>query len=164
MEFRRVLFRSLHSGGKFSDKAYATSGGLHGVGVAVVNALSADTVVEVARNKELFRQSCSRGHPTSGLEKLGATPNRRGTSVSFTPDTEIFGPTAHFRPARLYRLARSKAYLFRGVEIRWKCAPELIGDDTPASAVFQFPGGDRKSTRLNSSHECASRMPSSACK
>src|SRR3546814_9627821 len=98
----------------------------------------------VARNKELFRQNFSRGHPTSGLEKLGATPNRRGTSVSFTPDTEIFGPTAHFRPARLYRLARSKAYLFRGVEIRWKCAPELIGDDTPAR--------DRKSTRLNSSH------------
>ncbi|API57961.1 DNA topoisomerase IV subunit B [Tardibacter chloracetimidivorans] len=136
-----VIMTTLHSGGKFSDKAYATSGGLHGVGVSVVNALSADTVVEVARNKELFRQSFSRGHPTSGLEKLGATPNRRGTSVSFTPDTEIFGPTAHFRPARLYRLARSKAYLFRGVEIRWKCAPELIGDDTPASAVFQFPGG-----------------------
>src|SRR3546814_13114736 len=95
----------------------------------------------VARNKELFRQNFSRGHPTSGLEKLGATPNRRGTSVSFTPDTEIFGPTAHFRPARLYRLARSKAYLFRGVEIRWTCAPELIGDDTPARAVFQFPVG-----------------------
>ena len=136
-----VIMTTLHSGGKFSDKAYATSGGLHGVGVSVVNALSSDTVIEVARNKELFRQSFSRGHPTSGLEKLGATPNRRGTSVSFTPDTEIFGPTAHFRPARLYRLARSKAYLFRGVEIRWKCAPELIGDDTPASAVFQFPGG-----------------------
>src|SRR3546814_1563445 len=135
---------ALHSGGKFSYKAYATAGGLHGVGVSVVNALSADTVVEVARNKALFRQSFSRGHPTSGLEKLGATPNRGGTSVSFTPDTEIFGPTAHFRPARLYRLARSKAYLFRGVEIRWKCAPELLGDDTPAR--------DRKSTRLNSSH------------
>src|SRR3546814_15383687 len=85
-----------HSGGKVSDRAYATSGGLHGVGVSGVNALSADTVVEVARNKELFRQSFSRGHPTSGLEKLGATPNRRGTSVSFTPDTEIFGRTAPF--------------------------------------------------------------------
>ena len=136
-----VIMTTLHSGGKFSDKAYATSGGLHGVGVSVVNALSAETVVEVARNKELYRQSFSRGHATSALEKLGPTPNRRGTSVSFVPDVEIFGPTAHFKPARLYRLARSKAYLFRGVEIRWKCAAELIGDDTPAIAVFQFPGG-----------------------
>jgi topoisomerase-4 subunit B len=136
-----VIMTTLHSGGKFTDKAYATSGGLHGVGVSVVNALSTETVIEVARNKELFRQSFSRGHPTSGLEKLGSTPNRRGTSVSFSPDPEIFGPTAHFKPARLYRLARSKAYLFRGVEIRWKCAPELIGDDTPPAATFQFPGG-----------------------
>jgi len=136
-----VILTTLHSGGKFSDKAYATSGGLHGVGVSVVNALSTETVIEVARGRELYRQSFSRGLPTSKLEKLGAAPNRRGTSVTFTPDAEIFGATAHFRPARLYRLARSKAYLFRGVEIRWKCDPSLIGDDTPASAVFQFPGG-----------------------
>ncbi len=136
-----VILTTLHSGGKFSGKAYATSGGLHGVGVSVVNALSSQLVVEVARNKELYRQRFSRGLPTSGLEKLGAVPNRRGTTVSFVPDTEIFGETARFKPSRLYKLARSKAYLFRGVEIRWKCAPELIGDDTPPTATFQFPGG-----------------------
>jgi topoisomerase-4 subunit B len=131
----------LHSGGKFDGKAYATSGGLHGVGISVVNALSEDTVIEVARNRELFRQRFSKGLTLGPIEKLGPTPNRRGTSVAFTPDPEIFGPELHFKPARLYKLARSKAYLFAGVEIRWKCAPELIIDDTPAEAVFQFPGG-----------------------
>ena len=136
-----VILSTLHSGGKFSDKAYATSGGLHGVGISVVNALSTETVIEVARNKELFRQRFSRGETLGPIEKLGAAPNRRGTSVSFTPDPEIFGPSAHFRPARLMRLARSKAYLYAGVEIRWKCDPALIGDDTPPEAVFQFPGG-----------------------
>ncbi|HEX7874241.1 MAG TPA: DNA topoisomerase IV subunit B, partial [Sphingobium sp.] len=135
-----VIMTTLHSGGKFTDKAYATSGGLHGVGISVVNALSVVTVVEVARNKELFRQSFAQGFPTSGLERVGSAPNRRGTSVSFIPDHEIFGEQK-FKPARLYRLARSKAYLFAGVEIRWKCAPELISDDTPTEAVFQFPGG-----------------------
>src|SRR3954466_6240017 len=136
-----VILTKLHSGGKFSNKAYATSGGLHGVGVSVVNALSSETAVEVARNKELYRQTFSRGEPTSPLEKLGPTPNRRGTSVAFVPDAEIFGEEAKFKPARLYRLARSKAYLFAGVEIRWKCDPALIADDTPPEAVFQFPGG-----------------------
>ncbi|ATE65975.1 DNA topoisomerase IV subunit B [Rhizorhabdus dicambivorans] len=136
-----VILTTLHSGGKFDGKAYATSGGLHGVGVSVVNALSTETVIEVARNKELFRQRFSRGHAVSKLEKLGAAPNRRGTSVSFSPDPEIFGASAHFRPGRLMRLARSKAYLYAGVEIRWKCDPSLIGDDTPSEAVFQFPGG-----------------------
>ncbi|BBC99639.1 MULTISPECIES: DNA topoisomerase IV subunit B [Sphingobium] len=135
-----VILTTLHSGGKFEGKAYATSGGLHGVGISVVNALSTDTVVEVARNKELFRQKFSQGLPVTTLEKVGAAPNRRGTLVSFVPDTEIFGEQK-FKPARLHRLARSKAYLFAGVEIRWKCAPELINDDTPAEAVFQFPGG-----------------------
>jgi topoisomerase IV subunit B len=135
-----VILSTLHSGGKFAGKAYATSGGLHGVGVSVVNALSSETVVEVARNRELFRQSFSRGITMGPLEKLGPTPNRRGTSVSFVPDTEIFGEL-HFKPQRLFRLARSKAYLFAGVEIRWKCAAELISDDTPPEAVFQFPGG-----------------------
>jgi topoisomerase-4 subunit B len=136
-----VILTTLHSGGKFSDKAYATSGGLHGVGVSVVNALSSDTVIEVARNRELYRQTFSKGLPTSKLQKLGAAPNRRGTSVAFTPDTEIFGEAMRFRPARLYRLARSKAYLYAGVEIRWRCDPALLLDDTPAEAVFQFPGG-----------------------
>jgi len=136
-----VILSMLHSGGKFNGKAYNTSGGLHGVGVSVVNALSSETTVEVARNRELYRQRFSRGHTLGPIEKLGATPNRRGTSVSFVPDTEIFGPEMHFKPARLYKLTRSKAYLFAGVEIRWKCAPELVVDDIPAEAVFQFPGG-----------------------
>jgi topoisomerase IV subunit B len=135
-----VILSTLHSGGKFEGKAYATSGGLHGVGISVVNALSEDTVVEVARNKELFRQRFAKGITLGPIEKLGPVNNRRGTSVSFRPDPEIFGEL-QFKPNRLYRLARSKAYLFAGVEIRWKCAAELIGDDTPPEAVFQFPGG-----------------------
>ena len=136
-----VILSTLHSGGKFAGKAYATSGGLHGVGVSVVNALSSDTVVEVARDRQLYRQRFAKGITQGPLEHLGGTPNRRGTSVAFTPDTEIFGTDLRFKPARLYKLARSKAYLFAGVEIRWKCAPELIEGDTPAEAVFQFPGG-----------------------
>ncbi|MFT3968512.1 MAG: DNA topoisomerase IV subunit B [Sphingobium sp.] len=135
-----VILTMLHSGGKFSDKAYQTSGGLHGVGISVVNALSVSTEIEVARNRELFRQRFSRGLPEGPLEKIGTAPNRRGTTVRFEPDTEIFGNLT-FKPARLYKLARSKAYLFAGVEIRWKCAAEIIADDTPAEAVFQFPGG-----------------------
>ncbi|HZV18361.1 MAG TPA: DNA topoisomerase IV subunit B [Sphingobium sp.] len=136
-----VILTTLHSGGKFSDKAYATSGGLHGVGISVVNALSLATDIEVARNRELFRQRFSRGHALGPLEKVGAAPNRRGTSVAFTPDSEIFGEL-RFKPARLHRLVRSKAYLYAGVEIRWKCDPALIMDETvPAEATFQFPGG-----------------------
>jgi topoisomerase IV subunit B len=135
-----VILSTLHSGGKFAGKAYATSGGLHGVGVSVVNALSSETIVEVARNKELFRQRFSRGITMGPLEKLGPVNNRRGTTVTFIPDTEIFGEM-HFKPQRLFRLARSKAYLFAGVEIRWKCDPALITDETLAEAVFQFPGG-----------------------
>ncbi|WP_395636363.1 ATP-binding protein, partial [Sphingorhabdus sp.] len=136
-----VILTTLHSGGKFTDKAYATSGGLHGVGVSVVNALSTDTVVEVARNKQLYRQRFAQGHPVGKLEELGPTPNRRGTTISFTPDPEIFGADAKFKPARLFKLARSKAYLFAGVEIRWRCDAELASEDVPAEAVFQFPGG-----------------------
>ena len=155
-----VILTTLHSGGKFSDKAYATSGGLHGVGVSVVNALSSDTVIEVARNRELFRQTFAKGLPTSKLEKLGAAPNRRGTSVAFTPDTEIFGDAAKFKPARLHRLARSKAYLFAGVEIRWRCDSSLITDETPPEAVFQFPGGlsDHLKEQLGD-RECATSVP-----
>jgi len=135
-----VILTTLHSGGKFSGKAYATSGGLHGVGVSVVNALSSDTRVEVARNREVFAQEFSRGLPLAPLKKVGDTPNRRGTTVSFTPDTEIFGDR-QFKPQRLFKLARSKAYLYAGVEIRWKCAPSLASEDVPEEAVFQFPGG-----------------------
>src|ERR1044072_727999 len=123
-----VSLTMLHSGGQFSDKAYATSGGLHGVGVSVGNALSSETIVEVARGKQLYRQTFARGLPTSKLTELGATQNRRGTTVAFTPDAEIFGEAAKFNPARLYRLGRAHGYLFAGVEIRWKCDAELIAD------------------------------------
>ncbi|MBR0553689.1 DNA topoisomerase IV subunit B [Stakelama marina] len=150
-----VILSTLHSGGKFSAKAYATSGGLHGVGVSVVNALSSDTVVEVARDRQLYRQHFSRGVTLGPLEHLGQTPNRRGTMTAFTPDTEIF-KELQFKPARLYKLARSKAYLFAGVEIRWKCDPAIITDDTPSEAVFQFPGGlaDHLKEQVNG-RECA---------
>jgi topoisomerase-4 subunit B len=136
-----VIMTTLHSGGKFEGKAYSTSGGLHGVGVSVVNALSTETIVEVAREKTLYRQAFSRGQPTSKLIEVGAAPNRRGTTVSFTPDPEIFGADAKFTPERLYKLARSKAYLFAGVEIRWRCDPSLSNEEVPEQAVFQFPGG-----------------------
>src|SRR6476661_1446338 len=136
-----VIMTTLHSGGKFEGKAYSTSGGLHGVGVSVVNALSAETIVEVARDRILYRQSFSKGVATSPLETVGPTPNRRGTSTSFIPDPEIFGADAKFSPENIYQLARSKAYLFAGVEIRWRCDPSLTSADVPESAVFQFPGG-----------------------
>ncbi|MEO7564496.1 MAG: DNA topoisomerase IV subunit B [Sphingomicrobium sp.] len=136
-----VIMSTLHSGGKFEGTAYSTSGGLHGVGVSVVNALSSDTLVEVARDKTLYRQSFSRGLATSTLEQVGPAPNRRGTTVAFTPDVDIFGADAAFDPKRLYQLARSKAYLFAGVEIRWRCDPALASDAVPETAVFQFPGG-----------------------
>jgi topoisomerase-4 subunit B len=136
-----VILTMLHSGGKFSGKAYATAGGLHGVGISVVNALSESLVVEVARGKQLFRQAYARGVPQGPLEPLGPAPNRRGTTVSFRPDPEIFGADARFSPERLFRLARSKAYLFGGVEIRWRCAPELARDGVPEAQVFLFPGG-----------------------
>ena len=133
-----VIFCTLHAGGKFSGTAYQTSGGLHGVGASVVNALSDYMIVEVARNKELFRQSFSRGNPVKTIEKLGSAPNRRGTMVHFHPDEEIFG-SHRFKPARLFKTIRSKAYLFSGVEIRWKTA---IDDNiTPLEASFHFPGG-----------------------
>ncbi|HNB27711.1 MAG TPA: ATP-binding protein, partial [Alphaproteobacteria bacterium] len=137
-----VLLTTLHSGGKFSGKVYDTSGGLHGVGMSVVNALSDDFTVEVARDKELYVQSYSKGKPKGKLKNTGSV-NRRGTTIRFHADPEIFGKQAHFRPNRLYRMCRSKAYLFRGVEIRWSCDPSLIqaGDDTPAQETLHFPGG-----------------------
>jgi topoisomerase-4 subunit B len=136
-----VIMTTLHSGGKFEGKAYSTSGGLHGVGVSVVNALSTETIIEVARDKVLYRQAFAKGLATSKLETVGAAPNRRGTTVIFTPDPEIFGADARFSPDRLYKLARSKAYLFAGVEIRWRCDPSLTSPDVPETATFQFPGG-----------------------
>ena len=154
-----VILSTLHSGGKFSGKAYATSGGLHGVGVSVVNALSSHTRVEVARDKQLYAQEFSKGQTLGPIEKLGATPNRRGTTVTFTPDSEIFGDR-QFKPARLFKLARSKAYLFAGVEIRWKCAPGLVSDDVPAEATFKFPGGlaDHLAEQIGE-RECVTAQP-----
>ncbi|KGF67249.1 DNA topoisomerase IV subunit B [Hoeflea sp. BAL378] len=137
-----VIMTVLHAGGKFDSKVYETSGGLHGVGISVVNALSDDLEVEVARNRKLYRQRFSKGLPQGGLEELGDVHNRRGTRVRFHPDPQIFGPALSFDPGRLYRMARSKAYLFGGVEIRWSCAPSLVeGSETPDKAVFHFPGG-----------------------
>ncbi|MGL4413119.1 DNA topoisomerase IV subunit B [Roseinatronobacter monicus] len=133
-----VILCTLHAGGKFSGKAYETSGGLHGVGASVVNALSDHLRVEVARNRELYVQEFSRGIPQGPVAKVGPAPNRRGTTFTFHPDPEIFG-TLKFRPARLLKMVRSKAYLFSGVEIRWKSVVE--DGDTPMEAVFHFPGG-----------------------
>ncbi|MGB8817904.1 MAG: DNA topoisomerase IV subunit B [Rhizobiaceae bacterium] len=138
-----VIMTTLHSGGKFDSKVYETSGGLHGVGVSVVNALSDVLEVEVARNRRLYRQRFSRGIAQGKIEELGEVHNRRGTKVRFHPDPQIFGKDAKFEPARLYRMARSKAYLFGGVEIRWSCDPSLLTtkDAPPEKAVFHFPGG-----------------------
>jgi topoisomerase IV subunit B len=135
-----VIFTTLHSGGKFSGKAYETSGGLHGVGSSVVNALSERLEVEVARDRTLWTQAFERGKPVGKLKNAGSIHNRRGTTVRFRPDPQIFAKP-DFSPARLYRLCRSKAYLFRGVEIRWSCDPSLVKDDTPHGAVLHFPGG-----------------------
>ncbi len=141
-----VILTTLHSGGKFGGKAYNTSGGLHGVGSSVVNALSEMMEVEVARDRTLWKQSYALGKPTTKLVNAGPVHNRRGTTIRFRPDPSIFGQQ-RFLPARLYRLCRSKAYLFRGVEIRWSCAPVLLmgKDETPAEAVLHFPGGLRDS-------------------
>ena len=135
-----VIMTVLHSGGKFSGKAYETSGGLHGVGVSVVNALSERVEVTAFKDGFEWRQAFTRGKPIGGIEKLGPT-RKHGTWIRFTPDPVIFGEGAVFKPARLYRMARSKAYLFGGVEIRWSCDPSRIHDQTPAEATFRFPNG-----------------------
>jgi topoisomerase IV subunit B len=138
-----VIMCTLHAGGKFDSKVYETSGGLHGVGISVVNALSEHLEVEVARGGQLYRQVYARGKPTGGLEKLGRTPNRRGTKVRFKPDAQIFGAKVKFSPLRLFKMARAKAYLFGGVEIRWHCDKELLHgiDDVPETETFHFPDG-----------------------
>ena len=138
-----VIMTTLHSGGKFSDKAYATAGGLHGVGISVVNALSERVEIEVARDRKLYVQAFERGHVVGPVELAGAAPNRRGTSVRFRPDTEIFGDKLRFKPARLFQMARSKAYLYRGVEVRWSCDPALLPEESkiPAEAMLTYPNG-----------------------
>src|SRR5712675_15764 len=138
-----VIMCTLHSGGKFDSKVYETSGGLHGVGVSVVNALSSRLEVEVARSQKLYRMNFERGQPKGKLEDLGKINNRRGTRIRFKPDAEIFGAKASFKPQRLFKMTRSKAYLFGGVEIRWRCDPALLKglEDVPAEDSFHFPGG-----------------------
>ena len=138
-----VIMTTLHSGGKFSGEIYETSGGLHGVGLSVVNALAERLTVEVARDQNMWRQTYQRGVPDGPLKDDGVVRNRRGTTINFHPDATIFGPRNHFKPTTLYRMARSKAYLFRGVEIRWTCDETLLtdGDETPAKETLHFPGG-----------------------
>ena len=138
-----VIMTTLHAGGKFDSGAYETSGGLHGVGVSVVNALSEHLVVEVARNRKLYLQEFKQGIAQGKIKNGGEVHNRRGTRVSFKPDPEIFGKNCKFDPARLFKMARSKAYLFGGVEIRWTCDPSLIkeGSEATEKATFHFPGG-----------------------
>jgi topoisomerase IV subunit B len=157
-----VILTTLHSGGKFGARVYQTAGGLHGVGLSVVNALAEELVVEVARNRQLWRQRYRRGLPQAKLEALGNTPNRRGTMVRFRPDSEIFGTTARFRPTLLHRMARSKAYLFRGVEIRWQCDPELLAGTTgvPEREVFHFPAGLEDFLKATlAGRECVTDLP-----
>jgi topoisomerase-4 subunit B len=137
-----VIMCTLHAGGKFDSEVYETSGGLHGVGVSVANALSERLEVEVWREQTHYRMAFERGVPKGKLEKLGRVPNKRGTKVRFKPDAQIFGAKAAFKPERLFKMSRSKAYLFGGVEIRWHCAPELLhGDDVPENATFHFAEG-----------------------
>lgn len=138
-----VIMTMLHSGGKFGGSAYKVSGGLHGVGLSVVNALSERLTVEIARDKKLWRQEYSRGYPMGPLELVGNAPNRRGTSITFKPDPEIFGVNSNLCPNRIYRMARSKAFLFKGIHINWNCAPEVLceGDQTPQQAELNFPNG-----------------------
>ena len=138
-----VILTTLHAGGKFDSKVYETSGGLHGVGVSVVNALSEVLEVEVARGQQLYRQVYRRGRPDGPIENMGRVHNRRGTMVRFKPDEQIFGKGAKFDPARLFRMARSKAYLFGFVEIRWSCDPATIrsGTEVPVKQTLHFPGG-----------------------
>lgn len=138
-----VILTTLHSGGKFGGDAYATSGGLHGVGLSVVNALAQRLVVEVAKDKKLWTQTYERGAPVTKLTDGGTVSNRRGTSIAFLPDPQIFGAGAKFKPSILFKMARSKAYLFRGVEIRWSADPKILkaDDKTPESATLHFPGG-----------------------
>src|SRR6187455_3243695 len=137
-----VIMCTLHAGGKFDSEVYETSGGLHGVGVSVANALSDRMEVEVARGQKLYKMVFERGKPKGKLQDAGKAPNRRGTTVRFHPDPEIFGAKAHFVPERVFRMTRSKAYLFGGVEIRWSCAKELVeGTDVPEKATFHFEEG-----------------------
>ena len=148
-----IIMTTLHAGGKFDSKAYETSGGLHGVGISVVNALSDEVITEVARDQVLYRQRFSRGKPLGGLETVGKVHNRRGTTHRFHPDPQIFGAKAGFSPERIFRMARSKAYLFGGVEIRWSCDESMATEAVPAKEIFHYPGGLREFTESRISGE-----------
>jgi len=136
-----VIFTTLHSGGKFNGDAYQTSGGLHGVGSSVVNALSEKLIVDIYRDRKHYQQTYAQGKPQTPLNLLGDVQNKRGTSITFKPDPIIFGATQHFKPSKLYKLIRSKAFLFKGVKIIWRCDPALIKDDTPQEEILHFPNG-----------------------
>ena len=134
-----VILTTLHSGGKFNNKTYQTSAGLHGVGLSVVNALSSKLLVQVIREGKLFEQEYSRGKPINNISP-GKNPSKiaHGTIIHFTPDDEIFD-NVEFDPSRLYKLARSKAYLFGGVKIHWHC--EITTEEIPENEVICFPAG-----------------------
>ena len=150
-----VILTTLHSGGKFSDKSYQTSGGLHGVGISVVNALTSALDIEVYRDGVVYTQKYSRGVPLTKLEKSTVAKKLRGTKITFIPDPEIFGKSLKLKPKKVYDLAKSKAYLYKGVEIHWSCHPELIlSNEVPLSDVIHFPGGlrDYLDSKLDKNH------------
>jgi len=137
-----VILTTLHSGGKFNNNVYKTSGGLHGVGSAVVNALSSEMVVTIARDGYEWHQTFSRGKTTSPITRGDATKGH-GTKIRFTLDDEIFGANAVFKPIKIYRMARAKAFLSRGVKIDWHCNPTLLTEDMgiPADTTFYYANG-----------------------
>lgn len=137
-----IILTTLHSGGKFNNNVYKTSGGLHGVGSSVVNALSAEMIVVISRDGYEWTQTFSRGRPTSAMTR-GAPTKKHGTKIRFTLDDEIFGASAVFKPVKIYRMARAKSFLSRGVRIDWNCNPELLTEDMniPAQTTFYYPNG-----------------------
>lgn len=137
-----VILTTLHSGGKFNNNVYKTSGGLHGVGSAVVNALTSEMIVVISRDGYKWRQTFSRGKPTSAMTRMEETKGH-GTDIQFTIDDEIFGANAVFKPIKIYRMARAKAFLSKGVKIEWHCNPELLTEDMniPADTTFYYPNG-----------------------
>ncbi|RYE12442.1 MAG: DNA topoisomerase IV subunit B, partial [Rickettsiales bacterium] len=150
-----VILTTLHSGGKFSNDSYKTAGGLHGVGISVVNALSDDFSVSVKRNKKIWKQTYSKGIAKTKLLSEDIGDNASGTIISFHPDPEIFGDHIGFKPKRLYDFAKAKAYLFKNIEIHWKCNESLISNlSIPCFEVIKFPNGikDYLSQNINESN------------
>ena len=129
-----VILTTLHSGGKFNNNVYKTSGGLHGVGSAVVNALSSEMIVTISRDGYTWRQTFARGKPTSAMIR-GEPTKAHGTQIRFTIDDQIFGENAVFKPIKIYRMARAKAFLSKGVKIDWHCNPALLTEDMNLSLI-----------------------------